>query len=209
MSGTWPISGLEACELIKHGYYEREKLDIQQMIDIAGVQASIVNTQQLKALLIQGTNEKRDWLAFNLRFWPRREEGDRLAWHGGFLRYAQMVYAFAKYKDVKVVVGHSLGAAAAQIVGLSLGVPTIAVASPRPLHKDKAEESDLIVNLCRTDDTVCDVPFSWWGYRHVGKVHWFTPASRHAGEDHRIPHYIEILNEQGDPLESRQASAAE
>lgn len=108
-------------------------------------------------------------------------------------------YGFAKplKNDIKHVIGHSLGAASAQIVGPSLGKPTVCFASPKPLLFGRPPRPDLVVNYCREDDLICRVPPGLFdgliGFAHVGAVVWLKPSARNLGEDHRIDNYIEEL----------------
>lgn len=189
------IDALNAARLVEADYYARETLDVSETLDIRGVQASIVLWQGLRVLLVRGTDERLDWLRFNLRFWPRVQAGDTRMWSRGFLRHGEAVYAFAKGKPLDCIVGHSLGAACAQIIGPSLGLPAIAFASPRPLYKGpQPERADLVTNYCRVDDLVTRLPPPAWGFKHVGKATWYRPARRHWGEDHRIPALLSIMD---------------
>ena len=57
---------------------------------------------------------------------------------------------------------------------------------------------DLVTNICRRDDLICRLPPGLLegaiGFGHIGEVAWLTPEARHAGEDHRIDKYIDILD---------------
>ena len=87
------------------------------------------------------------------------------------------------------MIGHSLGAAAAGIVAKSLGVPGMGFATPRQLFSRGCPPNQ-VINYCRRDDFVSYVPV---GCRHVGETRWLPPRGRHKGEDHRIAHYIDLL----------------
>ncbi len=203
-AGTTPMAStklLDAAQLIRRVNDDGDSADIVESIDIDGVQAV---TLKNKVLVIPGTNEFADWFNFNLEvFADGRPErvgfdvvpGDSGArWHAGFLKHARYVYTFAKPQGIRLVIGHSLGAASAQIVGSSLGIPTIAFASPRPLLGGARFRGEgWVVNVCRTDDTVCHVPPDFLGFRHVGSVYWLSPPTPHVGEDHRIDAYIEAI----------------
>lgn len=195
---------LEAADWMDRIYADLNAPGVQTSISIETVQASFLDNG---TLVIPGTNEPKDWLTNLNLFGPRdRDEagmpvlqGDStLTWHAGFLRHARMVYAFAKPLKPKLIIGHSLGAAAAQIIGASLRVPTIAFASPRPLRERKSVEvagSDHVLNLLRLDDAVCHVPMALLGFRHVGKTLWMGRQGGEPGEDHRIPNYVGLLSD--------------
>jgi hypothetical protein len=165
-----------------------------ERLDIAGVQSVILMARNTKVLLIRGTNERRDWL-YNLDFrHDAYETGDTWMWHRGFLAHARIAYAFAKGKGVELVIGHSLGAAAMQIVATSLGVPGIGFASPRALYgRQGPPSSDRIVNYCRPDDIVTGLPFAGLGFHHCGEARWLDIGGRHVGGDHSIRHYLDLL----------------
>lgn len=100
-------------------------------------------------LIITGSNNLKDYLWYNLR--PLRTlsrfrklpELDRLtsellpvhAYHGGFLLHAARVLQFLGRDRPSFIIGHSLGAASAQILGTALNVPTIAFASPQVVKR--------------------------------------------------------------------------
>lgn len=193
----FPFQFLRAFELLSLAYYRPGDMEIEHSLDIEGVQAEIVKVEDERLLIIHGTNEPDDWFRFNFMALPAQAKGDSgLVWHGGFLRYAQIVYGFAKNRGCTAVTGHSLGAAAAQIVGPSLKLPTLAVASPRPLlSKEQPPNHDMVQNFVRTDDTITGLPPSFFGYRHVGQVFELRPKEPHAGEDHRIEHYIAMIRD--------------
>lgn len=151
--------------------------------------------------IVRGSNDRRDW-ALNLSIWPTRSTiGHGVSgamYHWGFLEPARQLYAWAKAARPRVLLGHSRGAAVVSIVGASLRIPTVAFACPRPLWLsggfEDAEQWVTVFN--RSDDIVARLPPWWLGYRHIGRVRWARrPAVRHAGEDHRIAHYISALEE--------------
>jgi hypothetical protein len=175
--------------------------DIETSIDVAGVQAVYLKNG---TLVIPGTNEFADWFDFNLKFGNTNTveghgfevvPGDSGAlWHAGFLEHAQMVYMFAKGVRPKFIVGHSLGAASAQIVGMSMRVPTVAFASPNTCRtRDRMPGEGWVVNICRIDDAVCHVPPKFLGFRTIGSRYWLKPDELDAEEDHKIHNYAELL----------------
>jgi len=194
------LNMLEAAQMIADCYAgtDDDKADVR--IDVAGVQATI---RKDGVLVIPGTNEFSDWFDYNLNVdgTPGAGHGFEVVpgdsgamWHGGFLEHAQMVYMFAKAAKPKFIVGHSLGAASAQIVGMSLRVPTIAFASPQTCRaRDRMPNEGWVVNVCRLDDTVCHVPPNFLGFRTIGSRYWLKPDVIEPGEDHRIDHYMSML----------------
>ena len=196
------LSVLEACDLIEASYAGTNGDDVQASIDVRGVQA-----QYLKSgvLVIPGTNEFNDWFDFNLNVRGDMTDGHGFEvvpgdsgsmWHAGFLEHAQIVYSFAKGLRPKFIVGHSLGAASAQIVGTSMRVPTIAFASPQTLRgkpTNRLAHEGWVLNICRVDDTVCYVPPSIIGFRTLGSRYWLAPEEPNVGEDHSIDNYRQLL----------------
>ncbi|SFB08418.1 Lipase (class 3) [Poseidonocella pacifica] len=198
-----PITLLRAADLMQQFYSSPNRPDVVEGIDINGVQAYYTREG---VLIIPGTNEFSDWFEFNFDLFNRSPgeshgfevvSGDSGArYHAGFLEHARMVYAFAKPLRPKLIVGHSLGAASAQIVGSSLGIPTVAFASPRVVRQRTGIGNEHhVINLCRTDDFVTQVPPGLLGFRHIGKVYWMNPDGLNFYEDHRIAEYIDIMCE--------------
>lgn len=192
---------LDAAKMIEQTYAKTNDAEIERAIDVAGVQAVYLKNG---TLVIPGTNELSDWFDFNLNIGGTTQleshgfevvPGDSGAmWHAGFLEHAQMVYMFAKGVQPKFIVGHSLGAASAQIVGMSLGVPTIAFASPQTCRtRQRLSNEGWVVNICRIDDAVCHLPPKLLGFRTIGSRYWLKPDSLDADEDHKIHNYEELL----------------
>ncbi|MGB3245958.1 MAG: hypothetical protein WBB25_15610 [Sulfitobacter sp.] len=195
------ISLLDAAEMVAQTYARTNTDDIETSIDVAGVQAVYLKNG---TLVIPGTNEFSDWFDFNLNFGSNDTvdshgfeviQGDSgTLWHAGFLQHAQMVYMFAKALKPKFIVGHSLGAASAQIVGMSLRVPTVAFASPQTCRtRDRLPNEGWVINVCRIDDAVCHVPPKFLGFRTIGSRYWLQPDELDADEDHKIHNYATLL----------------
>lgn len=178
----------DACDLIQKAYDGTLGNRVEVALDLDGAQAYLLKD---KTLVIPGTNEKSDWGNFNLDV----TNGDSgRVWHAGFMRHARIVFPFAKAGGAKRVLGHSLGAASAQIVACSLGIPAVCFASPRPLRgKTKFKGEAGVINICRFDDAVCFLPFSFLNFRHIGKVHWISPGEPQSNGSHRIPDYLRVL----------------
>ena len=155
-------------------------------------------------LVIPGTNECEDWRRFNLQVHaPRnaRIPGLKLlpqshvgSWHFGFLRHADSVYRFARRHQPRFIVGHSLGGAAAQIIGHRLHIPTITFGSPR-VYKGRLPRvagEGWVLNLCRSDDPVTGVP-ALSGFRHLGTVRSLKTGRQVSSRNHPIAEYARLL----------------
>lgn len=196
------LNVLDACDMIEAAYDGSNSPDVEHQIDIRGVQAMYLKSG---VLVIPGTNEMSDWFDFNLDIAGSVTDGHGFEvvpgdsgshWHAGFLEHAQIVYTFAKGLRPKFIVGHSLGAASAQIVGTSLGVPTIGFASPQTLRgapTNRLGKEGWVVNFCRVDDTVCHVPPKFLGFRTLGSRYWLSSDTINVGQDHSIDNYRSIL----------------
>jgi hypothetical protein len=191
---------VEAAQLMAKAYYDKTSLGADVSISLRGMEAHFLRSSG--TLIIEGTNSFDDWFDYNFDLFGDLSTvaGDSGArYHQGFYNHAMRAYAFAKpFKDqIRLVLGHSLGAASAQIAGPSLGKRTIAFASPRPLLRGDPVSPHLVTNYCREDDLVCEVPPGLFGgaigFQHIGAVVWMKPEKRHAGEDHRIDKYIQMF----------------
>ncbi len=160
-----------------------------------------------KILLLPGSNSVRDYLRFNLRPLNLFNQQFRMdddntekghsgtRWHQGFLAYSRVVFDWLKGPGIKpsFIIGHSLGAAAAQILSKSYAAPAIAFAAPRPKKVNGPVKNDgkcLILN--RVDDIV---PSAVPGFSHMGPVTTLRPARRRAFPAHSMTRYIEIVEE--------------
>ncbi len=179
----------DAAALIQKAYDGKLGALLANRIDHQGAQAMMLTDG---TCVIPGTNEVSDWINFN--FDVGKGDSGR-SWHNGFLRHAQAVYPFAKGAGARLVIGHSLGAASAQIVGVSLGVPAICFASPRPLRgRTRFKGEHRVLNVCRHDDAVCSLPLPILGFRHVGKVHWISPREQQSEGSHRLADYLRAMD---------------
>lgn len=120
--------------------------------DVKHVDAGL--TKEKNILVITGSDSWQDYMFYNLRPWrplPRMPEIDQLtssdlpkrAFHKGFLLLAARVKHFLGDHKPDYIVGHSLGAAAAQILGTGLGVPTVCLASPQVVKRKFLKPSAL------------------------------------------------------------------
>jgi len=152
-------------------------------------------------LVIRGSDELKDYTRSNLVVtkskisWPGMSSAAQNAvWHKGFAGHAKTVARVLNGARPKFIVGHSLGAATAQILGCVYGVPTVAFASPRPLRgTSRLKHEKWVLNVLRNDDTVCRVPPSSLGYRRVGNTEVMHPKKVNVGEDHSMKQYIKLL----------------
>lgn len=192
---TFRVNVFQAGDLIDKAYRGKLGSRVLHKVDVAGVQAYYLKDG---TLVIPGTNERSDWRAFNLDIEPAKGDSGRF-FHRGFLTHAQLVYMFAKPLKPKCIIGHSLGAASAQIVGRNLKVPTIALASPKVLSgAAKLPGEGWVANFLRRDDMVCHMPpgIGRRTYRHMGSRYWMAPEGIHTGGDHQVKHYMDILREE-------------
>ena len=181
---------VDAAQHVRATYAGANDHQIVASMDRNGVQARIL---QGGLLVIPGTNEKHDWWRFNFNV-LRGCSGT--LWHDGFFNHATAVFNWAKPLKPRFIVGHSLGAASAQIVGMSLGLPTIAFASPRPLKgRLVSSQGKWIININRRDDRVCGLPPLAAGFNHVGRAEWIGPLRLNLGEDHGMDKYIALLKQ--------------
>jgi hypothetical protein len=166
-----------------------------------GAQAFITPDRDL---VIPGTNECEDWRQFNLQVHAQANaripglllvpQTDIGSWHFGFLRHADSVYRFARIHEPRFIVGHSLGGAAAQIIGHRMGRPTISFGAPR-VYKGRARQLEgegWVLNLCRSDDPVTGVP-TLSGFRHLGTTRRFSTGRPVASRNHPIAQYLGLI----------------
>ncbi|MEL7115147.1 MAG: hypothetical protein AAGP08_06065 [Pseudomonadota bacterium] len=139
-----------AAELIQRGY-DRDlgNMLANAPLDKNGVEAYLLTDG---TLVIPGTNDTKDWRR-NLTTGAHMRGASRRTWHKGFLEHARVVFAYAAPLKPKRVIGHSLGAAASQIIAVSLRIPAICFASPRPLRGSQHfVGEDKILNINRYGD---------------------------------------------------------
>lgn len=157
-------------------------------------------------LLLPGSNSIRDYLRYNLRPLRLGQQQFKMSddatqkghsgttWHQGFLAYSSVVFEWLKTINVtpKYVIGHSLGAAATQILSKSYGVPGVGFAAPRTKLVDgpvKHHEKCLLIN--RFDDVVPKIPSA---FNHMGQVKELTVNPKRKFPAHSMKHYREIVD---------------
>lgn len=156
-------------------------------------------------LLLPGSNSVRDYLRYNLR--PLRLGNTRLKlddggkekgasgtfWHQGFLAYAREVYDWLDTNNIKptAIVGHSLGAAAAQILCRSYGVPAIGFDAPRPkFSRSNIKHDKLCLLINRFDDPVPRLPPR---FHHMAKPRILKPTRGSLFGSHKMRSYRPML----------------
>ena len=203
------LSVMNAAEMAEQSY------DIAKMLKRGRVPGAIkahINKSGAQAqmmahgvMVIPGSNEVMDWFTnFDVyrilgKNFGRRDKGrgsTGAVLHAGFLRHANKLQRFAKDNGARFIIGHSLGAATAQILGVSLGVPAIGFASPRvKFGPGKLKKESKVLNICRADDLVTRVPPSEAGFRRLGTSVRLVPGKTNPGMDHSMEHYIASLKE--------------
>lgn len=168
-----------AADLAEASYDIRGQTVIQRQlvtsIDEEDVQAHLLDNG---LLLIPGTNSLQDHVRYNFglnvggKRYRVKESGTGQAfggqWHQGFLAHAMVIHKRLDRRRPKFIIGHSLGAAAAQFLSLLWRVPAIGFAAPRLHAGGRPVENDrLCLCLWRKDDPVGSFPGD--RFRHVGK----------------------------------------
>lgn len=203
------LSVMNAAEMAAQSY------DIAKMVQRGRVPGAIkahINTSGAQAqmmahgvMVIPGSNEMHDWFTnFDVyrilgRTFGRKDKArgsTGAVFHAGFLRHAAKLQRFARDNHARFLIGHSLGAATAQILGTSLGIPAIGFASPRvKFGAGKLKNESKVLNICRADDLVTRVPPSEAGFRRLGRSVRLVPGNTNPGMDHSMDHYIAALKE--------------
>ncbi len=177
---------------------------LARSLDHGDVQAHLLGNG---VLLIPGSNSLLDYLKFNLRVLniggkryaiksSATEKGaSGTIWHQGFLRHAKVIFDWVEAGGTRptYIIGHSLGAAAAQILSKSWKVSAVGFAAPRPrFARGRVAHDDHCLCINRDDDLVTGLPSR---FHHMGRVH-RARASRSAfGPDHSMKHYRAVVDE--------------
>ncbi|WP_299847321.1 hypothetical protein [uncultured Roseovarius sp.] len=175
-------------------------------LDKSGVQAHLTDNG---ILLLPGSNSVLDFVHFNLRVFNVGHKKFRLAdsttergasgtrWHQGFLVYSRMVFNWLGNRRPRLIIGHSLGAAATQILSKSYNVHGIGFASPRPKKGSRRVQHDgKCLSVCRVDDTVCAMAPN---FSHLGQAKFLEPPEANFGMDHSMENYRKILEDNKGP----------
>lgn len=179
---------------------------ITDSLDQGGVQAHLCSDG---TLLLPGSNSLLDYAHFNLRVFNVGGKKYRLSakstergasgtvWHQGFLKYSKAVFDWVGSRKPKLIIGHSLGAAAAQILSKSWNRHAIGFAAPRPKSTGgPVAHADKCLLICRVDDVVCSLTP---GFHHLGDARFLEPESVNWGGDHSMKNYIRILSKNKGP----------
>ncbi|ABD53835.1 hypothetical protein Jann_0918 [Jannaschia sp. CCS1] len=178
----------------------------RKVINTGGVQAYIMDDD---TLLIPGTNSSGDWWSFNLQTstvlgrdidWADLDKAvGNARWHKGFAKHARILYHALGGWRPRAIVGHSLGGASAQILGAYLGVPTLAIATPRARKgSHRLKNEGWVLNVVYEKDLVTQVPPKTLGFRYAGSVEVMT----------RVPGVTKALHNPADYLPVMQAEIA-
>ncbi len=154
-------------------------------------------------LTIKGSDSAYDYIRYNLRplgigfkkLTLKGKMGQGADWHQGFLAHVAEIqtWLIRIRRRPKYIIGHSLGAASAQVFSAALQVPAICFAPPRVCRQNKIPgQWNRCLLIARTDDIVPQIPE---GYQHIGRS---TPIDmgRVLGHKHKMKHYIPQLPKQ-------------
>ena len=193
---------LRAAELVRLSYLGAGALPPLKAKETKGAQAYLTMDD---VLVIPGTNEFSDWTDYNLRAfhakgaqvgWAGANPGIAAAtWHFGFARHALDVAIFMGARQPSFIIGHSLGAGSAQILGCHYQVPTVCFAPPRPCFGvTPIPGENWVLNLVHSDDIIGAVLSEQAGFRRLGSVRGLTLKGA-GGISHTMPHYEAALIE--------------
>lgn len=195
----------EAAKLAGHSYNVRGERNLKTQIadecKINGVEATLMTNG---FLLIPGSNSLADYFKFNLRVWNighakydlRTTKTVRGAsgtiWHQGFFAHAKTIYDWMGDRRPVLIIGHSLGAASAQILSKSWRRTSIGFAAPRPRKaRGQIANDELSLSINRSDDLVPGVPSS---FSHMGTTRKLLHKNRRPGLNHSMHAYIDALD---------------
>ena len=190
---------LDAAGLVKSSYnWHRQRPSNVEPFIRGHVQAFLLSG---RTLVIPGSGELKDYTRSNLVISPAKlhwPEMDRAAgnatWHKGFAQHALVIAKALGGRKPKMIIGHSLGAAAAQILGCIYRVPAVGFASPMPMKGImRLAHEHLVLNVVRNDDIVCRMPPAQLGFRRVGNTEVMHPERINIGEDHSMTQYIKLM----------------
>jgi len=126
------------------------------------------HTQQRHIVLLPGSNQIMDWIRINFRVTHKH------GYHSGFYRYAERVIKILNdeidHKSDMIIVGHSMGAAAATIVADILEAPAITFACPRFERVTKNRPN--VRSYRFKDDPISVVPPRCFGYETTKHETW-------------------------------------
>mgnify|MGYP000170945226 CR=1 FL=1 len=152
-------------------------------------------------LLIPGSDSVWDYARYNLRPFRIGEKKYTLSsgetgkavggfWHQGFLAHANIIFETLKATPPRFIIGHSMGAASAQILSMMWDVPSIGFAAPRVFLGDaNVPAKPLNLSIFRSDDVVGWLPSD--KFSHAGKALELKIES--GFPRHKMRHYRSVL----------------
>lgn len=178
------------------------KGNIKDTLDKNHVQAVFLKQN---ILVIPGSNSIADYAMFNLRalnFGGKKYKlndeltetwGPGVIWHQGFMKHAKVITDWMRRNGhrPKYVMGHSLGAAATQIIVRTHNIHGIAFAAPR-VTRGVVQPAPASKCLClnRTDDKVCGLPTT---FQHLGEIREGKTAGGFLRFDHSMENYKRLV----------------
>ena len=179
-AATRKMGVIGAAELAEISYdattHHKTKSRVIKQVEDPHVSAYMLDD---RTLLIPGSNSVWDYAYYNLRPFRIGEKQYTLSsgetgkavggfWHQGFLAHAMKVFETFKSAPPRYIIGHSMGAASAQILSLLWNVPSIGFAAPRVfLGQSSFPAKPLALSIYRTDDIVGWLPSA--KFSHAGK----------------------------------------
>lgn len=193
---------MDAAELVRLSYGGSANLPPLKAKETKGAQAYLTADD---ILIIPGTNEFSDWTNYNLKAfhakgaqvgWGGANPAIAAAtWHFGFALHALEVAIFMAARQPAFIIGHSLGAGSAQILGCHYQVPTVTFAAPRPCFGvTEIAGEGWVQNLVHNDDIIGIALAAEAGFRRLGSVRGLTPKIV-GGVSHSMAHYEAALAE--------------
>lgn len=198
-------------EKVNETLREEHGVWIESQCPTKGVEAYMLNN---KCLLVPGSNSFWDYAKFNFRLLNigmprlslrlrRRDTNDAkntitadsgIIWHQGFFTHANHINNWIgsdRAKWPQLIVGHSLGAASAQILSTIWSAPSIGFAVPR-IRKSSVPSKfeNLSLSICREDDIVCRFPR---GFDRMGQSRNLAHKSPAKGLNHNMACYIDAM----------------
>ncbi|MEM7318913.1 MAG: hypothetical protein AAF408_07805, partial [Pseudomonadota bacterium] len=190
----------------------KHKVWVEKSCPVKGVEAYMLSN---KCLLVPGSNSIWDYLKFNFRLlnlgMPRlkllarqqNQKGDGgktvrsksgIVWHQGFFTHANHINSWVGSDPSnwpRLIVGHSLGAASAQILSTIWSAPSIGFAAPR-IRKSSVppQFENKSLSICRKDDIVGRLPR---GFDRMGQTSILVHRARKFGLNHKMAAYIDAM----------------